>query len=74
MYIYYTNRYKCKYIQSYLIIFTESEIVGLTSQFATQNCLGCNSKLNLSSKFHAEVATHLPHLKLRTLRTLTMIL
>ena len=30
-------------------------------------CLICFSKLNLSSKFHAEVATHLPHIKLRTL-------
>ena len=28
------------------------EIFGLASQFATQNCLGCYSKLNLGSKFH----------------------
>ena len=45
----------------------ESEIVGLASQFATQNCLGCYSKLNLGSRFHAEVATHLPRVKLRAL-------
>ena len=38
--------------------------VGLASQFATQMCLGCYSKLILSSKFHAEVATHLPHIKI----------
>ena len=39
-----------------------AEIVRLASQFATPNCLGCYSKLNLDSKFHAEVATHLPHI------------
>ena len=50
------------------------EIVGLASQFATQNCLGCYSKLNLGSKFHAEIATHLPQIKLRTLYTLKIIL
>ena len=44
-----------------------SEIARLASQLATQNCLGCYSKLNVGSKFHAEVATHLPHLQLRTL-------
>ena len=44
-----------------------SEIVGLASQFATQNCLSCYSIFNLGSKFHAEIATHLPHIKLRTL-------
>ena len=43
------------------------EIVGLASLFTTQNCLGYYSKLNLSSKFHTQVATHLPHLKLRTI-------
>ena len=43
------------------------EIVGLVSQFANQNCLGWYSKLNLRSKFYAEVATHLSHLKLKTL-------
>ena len=41
---------------------------------ATQNCLSCHSKLNLGSKFHAEVATHLPHIKLKTLYTLNIIL
>ena len=46
---------------------TLSEIAGLVSQFATQNCLDCYSKLNLGSKFHADVATHLPYIKLRTL-------
>ena len=46
-----------------------SEIVGLASQFATQNCLGSYLKLNLGSKFHAEVVTHLPHhlIKLRSI-------
>ena len=44
---------------------TVSEKVGLASQFAIQNCLDGYSKLNLGSKFHAEVATHLPHIKLR---------
>ena len=29
------------------------KIVGLASPFATQNCFGCYSKLNLGSKFHA---------------------
>ena len=53
--------------------FTVAEIVGLALQFATQNCLGCYSNLNYSSKFHAEVA-HLPHIKLRTLYTLIIIL
>ena len=50
-----------------------SEMAGLVSQFATQNCLGCYSKLNLVSKFHAEVAIHLPHIKLRTLFTLDIL-
>ena len=50
------------------------EIVRLASQFATQNCLSCYSKLNLESKFHAEIATHLPHIKLRTFYTLNIIL
>ena len=44
-----------------------SDIVGIALQFATQNCLGCYSKLNLDSKFHAEVTTYFPHIKLRTL-------
>ena len=44
------------------------------SQFASQNCLGCYSKLNLGCKFPAEVATHLPHINLRTLYTLNIIL
>ena len=52
------------YVCIYVCI-SVSEIAGLASQFATQNCLGCYSKLNLGSKFHAEVATHLPHIKLR---------
>ena len=43
-----------------------SEIAGLASQFATQNCLGSYSKLILGSKFHAEVITYFPHIKLRT--------
>ena len=51
-----------------------SDIVGLASQFATLNCPGCYSKLNLNSEFHAEVATNLPHLKLRTLYTSKIIL
>ena len=52
----------------------KSEIVELVSQFATQNCLGFCSKLNLGCEFHTEVATHLPHIKLRTLYTLNIIL
>ena len=52
----------------------QSEIVGLASQLATQNYLGCYLKLNLRSKFHAEVATHYPHIKLRVLYTLNIIL
>ena len=51
-----------------------SEIVGLVSQFATQNSLEYYSKLNLSSKFHAEVATQLPHLKLKNYRPIPRIL
>ena len=47
----------------YIYTYTLSEIVGLASQFATQNHLDFFSKLNLSSKFYAEVATHLPHKK-----------
>ena len=55
------------------IIITVSEIVGLASQLATQNCLGC-SKLNLGSTLLAEVATHLSHIKLRLLYILNIIL
>ena len=51
-----------------------SEIAGFALQFATQNNLGCYSKLNLGSKFHAEVATHFPHIKSSTLYTLNIIL
>ena len=69
MYVYI---YICIYIHMYILIhvyISMSEIVKLASQFATQNCLGCYSKLNLGSKFHAEVETHLPHIKLKTLYT-----
>ena len=55
------------YIYTNIYIFTVSEIAGLTSYFASKNCLGCYSKLNLGSKFHAEVATHFPHTKSRIL-------
>ena len=45
-----------------------SEIIELVSQFATQNCLGCHSKSNLSSKFHTESTivylVYLLHIKL----------
>ena len=34
----------------------------------------CYSKLNLGSKFHAEVATHFLLMKLRTLYTFNIIL
>ena len=51
-----------------------SEIVEFASQFATQNCLSYYSKLNMGNKFHAEIAAHLPHVKLRTLYTLNIIL
>ena len=49
----------------YVYIYTVSEIVGLASQFTTQNFYGCYSNLNLGSKFHAKVSTHLPHTKLK---------
>ena len=49
-----------------------SEVVEFASQFATQNCLACYSKLNLGSKFNAEDAIHLPQIKLRTLYTLNI--
>ena len=45
----------------------------LALQFATQNCLGCYLKLNLNSKFHAEVAI-LPYIKFRTPYTVNVIL
>ena len=48
------------------------EIVRLASQCATPNCLGCYSKLNLGGKINAKVATHLPHLKLKTLYSPTL--
>ena len=51
-----------------------SEIVRLASSFTTQNCFGCYSKLNLGSKLYAEVATHLPQIKLNTLYNLNIIL
>ena len=60
------------YIHTY--IYTVSEITELTLQFATQNCLGYYLKLNLGGKFHAEVATHFPHVKLITLHALDIIL
>ena len=44
------------------------------SQFDTQNCLGCYTKLNLESKFHAEVATYLSHLEFKILYILIIIL
>ena len=46
-------------------ICTVSEVAGLSSQFATQNCLGCYSKLNVGSKFYPEVATCFPHFKIK---------
>ena len=63
--VYYINTYIHTYIQ-YTPVY---KIVVLTSQFVTQNCLGCYSKLNLSSTFHTEVTIHLPRKKLRTLYT-----
>ena len=38
------------------------EIVGFESQFASQNCLDCKVKLNLASKFHAEITKHSPQI------------
>ena len=69
----------CIYMHFYCIgcfihSYTVSEIGGFASQFATQNFLSCYSKLNLSSKFHAKVVTHLPHLKLKIIYTLNVIL
>ena len=58
----------------YCLWYSVSEIVGLALQFATQNCLGCYSKFNLGSKFHAEVAIHFLYAKLKTLYTLNIIL
>ena len=46
---------------------TVFKIVGLASQFVTQNCLVCYSKWNLGCKFHADVATYFPHIKLKIL-------
>ena len=51
-----------------------SKIFWLASQFATQNCFGCYSKLNLGSKFQTEIATHLSHIKLKTLYALNIII
>ena len=51
----------------YVCMYAVFEIVGLASKFATQNCLPCYSKLNLGSKFDAEVTTHLSPIKLRTI-------
>ena len=58
----------------YIYIFTVSEIVGLASQFLLLK-LSClpYSKLNLGSKFHDEVATHLPHIKLKIQNTLNIV-
>ena len=50
------------------------EIVRLALQFATLNGRGYYPKLDLVIKFHTEVATHLLHIKLRTLYTLNIIL
>ena len=58
----------------YILYTSVFEIVGLALQFATQNCHCCYSILYLGCKFHAEVATHVPHIKLRTLYTLNIIL
>ena len=63
------------YIYIYIYIYTHSVRNGRARiQFAIQNCFRCYLKLNLGSKFHAEVATHLPHIKSRTLYTLNIIL
>ena len=53
---------------------TVSAIAGLALKYASQNCLGCCSKLNLGSKFHSEVASHFSHIKLRTLLTFNIML
>ena len=58
----------------YVYIYSVSEIVELTSQFATQYCLGCYSKLKLGYKFHLKVATHLRLVKFGTLYTLNITL
>ena len=52
---------------------SEIYVVGLTSQFAIHNYLDCYSTLNLGSKFHAKVTTHLSYIKLRTQHTLNII-
>ena len=58
---------RCTFACIYTYIDSVSKTVGLASQFTTQNCLGYYLKLNLIIKFHAEVAIHLSHLKLRTI-------
>ena len=62
-------KYIHTYIHTYIQYTPVYKIIVLTSQFVTQNCLGCYSKLNLSSTFHTEVIIHLPRKKLRTLYT-----
>ena len=62
------------YIYIYIYIIIISELVGLALQFVTRNCVCCYSKLNLDRKFYAEVATHLPHIKLRTPNALNIML
>ena len=75
----YTNTYiymyicECAYMGMCMhVSCTVSQIVGLASQFATQNSLDYYSKLNLGSKFYA-VTTDFPHIKLRTLYALNII-
>ena len=62
------------HIHIHIHVYTVSKIVGLALQFATHSCLGCYSKLNFGSKFHAGVATYYLHMKLRTIYTLNIIL
>ena len=47
----YVCMYVCMTVCIYVYICTVAEIVGLALQFATQNCLGCYSVLNLGSTF-----------------------
>ena len=80
-----TNTHKHTHTHTHIYIYTYIDIdidiyinSGRNSRarmaICFSNCLGCNSKLNLSSKFHAEIATHLPHLNLRALHTLNIVL
>ena len=53
IYILYIYIYIYIYTYMYVCMYVVFEIVGFTSQFVTQNCLCCFSKLNLASKIYS---------------------